>query len=219
MREKASSLVPRSSLLASGTGGKPGPVSSRPRWGVCYPFVSRTAGSQWHLLSCDGNISTAFLTSSHLAAFDSVKMFVLGNQPSVAAAQPHTLEVVLGVFYLSQIPLHICISVASLLRKRAFAKTTTTMWQDFGYVLLVWGRFTVSEKPNRKKFKEKKRCWWGCFVFLVHVVACFSSKESDVHLLKKNPTAQPKIQRRIKVLNVFVCYKSLLWYVGLVTVS
>ena len=121
-----------------------------------------------------------FLTYLYHAAFDETKilMFALGNQPSLAAVQPQTIEVVPG-YYSSQMPLHISFCGFEEGFQQNHDNNVAVFW------MFVWER-------SWRKVLVRLSCvsCTCCCLFLFKGVVGYTA-------------AQPKILHRIKVLQCF----------------
>lgn len=163
-------------------------------WSSCFTLLSPWP-SVTHSPSCHG--------VDHME----VLKFVLGISPSVAGCSypSQAVELVLGYIICHKSSSHCCL----------------------------WGRYRGEESSQQNQYHNsaaacdselngfEERCWWGCCVFLVHVVACFSSKELDIHLKQESSSSTKNtVQDQSAVVVPSATNKGgLLWYAGLVAAS
>lgn len=63
----------------------------------------------------------------------------------------------------------------------------------FKFTFLIWRHNGCKKKEASPR--TLRSFWWDCFVFLVRVVACFSSKEMDIHLKKESSSSTENTAR------------------------
>lgn len=121
------------------------------------------------------------------------------NQPSAAAVQSQTTEVVLG-YYLSPIPLHIACC--------GFVTADKCFWQSHNNSAAVFWIWAVcmgevcnfQKSPNGTDLTKSAA---ETVLYFLYMLLPVSLQRSWIYTFLKNPAAQAKIQRGIKVLQCF----------------
>lgn len=118
-------------------------------------------------------------------------------------------------YYLSQIPIHVSFC-GFVIADECFHRSNDCSMAGF-WICSVWMREVYDHKPTKI---DPQKGAGVTFVFLLHVAACFSSKELDLHFKKESSSSSKNTAQDQSALVFSPCYiQRLLWCVGLVTFS
>lgn len=195
--------MPHSFLLVNGTGGKMdrfilaillccqknNAVVSR----CCYPLSSVLLGVgdiHWVLMGLFWLSFSSYLLVTHRLGLNEDFEVCVRIQPSLAAASD--TWGCSGVLFVTHTMAFWGFVIAEEGFQQNHYQHLTTSWN-----MLVWDTSVIHKNSTI-------RCWCDYFVFLVHVVACLSSKKSNAPLKKKKKNQ--KYSTGSKCFSVFVCY-------------